>query len=163
MRSLSMARQLITMRLDKTKVRHRQAATARRPRSLARYEEVKTLHWLGLVKPLTRDVQWIDSASPIDRRAPVNGLSSAIQWIGRRAPMDGTRRFNGLAAFLPSRAAKRTSIAAGQQGRIDDSIRRYRRKRRYRLIDPTLPWYWSKPTPYFIRAYAIFESSQGHD
>ena len=66
MRSLSMARQLITMRLDKTKVRHRQAATARRPRSLARHEEVNTLHRTRLVKPLTRDVQWIDSASSMD-------------------------------------------------------------------------------------------------
>ena len=33
-----------------------------------------------------------------------------------------------------------------RQGRIGDSIRRYRRKRQYRLIDPTLPWYWSEPT-----------------
>ena len=115
----------------------------------------------GLFKPLTRDVQWIGSSSSMDGRASVNGLSSAIQWIGRRDPMDGTRRFNGLTTTRPSGAAKRTGVAAGRQGRIDDSIRRYRRKRRYRLIDPTIPRYWSESTEVLTRPLAGIDGSPG--
>ena len=51
---------------------------------------------LGLLKPLTRDVQWIAVRCSLDGHASVNGLRSAIQWMEWRDSMDRTSLFNGL-------------------------------------------------------------------
>ena len=95
---------------------------------IARHEEVNALHQPGLVKPSTRDVQWINSTSSMDRRVSVNGLSSAIQWMEQCESMDGTSHVNGLTITLPSSAAKRTGVA-------------------YRGIGPSLRHIWIESRP----------------